>query len=147
MSTVVFDYDEFISKFYTIHLYNAVNEGKLTEAQITDAFNYVASWLKADDSSMFPYDPEKGVTTRKDMLYLALCHVLTLSLWGANGQGGRIASASQGSVSTSFDLIKTNKFSSDWWNQTQCGQMYYKQFQPYAKGGKFYTPDKYHPYG
>ena len=85
MSTVVFDYDEFLIMFP--HINEAVTEGKLTEATITATFDSVASWLKADDSSLYPYDPANGEYTRKTLLYLATCHLLSIDLWG-NGQSG-----------------------------------------------------------
>ena len=144
MSTVTFDYDNFLLMFP--HIAEAVNEGKTTEEYITETFYSVASWLKADDSSLYPYDPEHGEFTRKTLLYLATCHLVSLSLWG-NGQGGRVASASQGSVSTSFDLIKTNSLVGQWWLQTPCGSRYWIQSASYRKGGRFYGVSNYHPYG
>ena len=144
MSTVVFDYDEFLIMFP--HINEAVEAGKLTEATITATFDSVASWLKADDTSLYPYDPANGEYTRKILLYLATCHLLTMDLWG-NGQSGRVASASQGSVSTSFDLIKTNSLVGQWWVQTPCGSRYLVQSAPFRKGGRLYGVSNYHPYG
>ena len=144
MSSVVFDYDEFITQF--VHIGQAVAEGKLTEATVTATSGSVASWLKADDSSIYPYDPANGVYTRKVLLYLATCHLLPLDLWG-NGQGGRIASASQGSVSTSFDLIKTNSLIGQWWLQTPCGSRYWVESASYRKGGRVYITKHHHPFG
>ena len=144
MSSVVFNYDEFITQF--VHIGQAVAEGKLTEATVTATFDSVAQWLKADDSSLYPYDPANGVYTRKILLYLATCHLLTLDLW-PTGQSGRIASASQGSISTSFDLLKTNSLMGSWWLQTPCGSQYWVMSATYRKGGRVYIPRNYHPYG
>lgn len=145
MSSVVFSYDEFISRFP--HLADAVTEGKLTAEQITEIYNGAAQWLGADDgNSMYPYDPAHNVFTRKNLLYLATCHMATLSLWPA-GQGGRIASASQGSISTSFDLLKTNSLIGSWWLQTPCGSQYWVMSATYRKGGRVYIQKNYHPYG
>ena len=145
MSNVIFDYDEFIGRFP--HIANAVNEGKLTSEQITETYDSVAQWLGSTDAtSMYPYDPDNGVYLRKNLLYLATCHLLSLSLWSA-GQPGRVASASQGSVSTSFDLIKTNSLVGQWWLQTPCGSQYWIMSAPYRRGGRFYTTHEYHPWG
>lgn len=146
MSSVTFDYDEFIARF--VHIGQAVAEGKLTEASVTAAYDSIASWQGADDdNSIYPYDPENGITLRKDVLYLMTCHVLTLQLWAGSGQSGRIASASQGSISTSFDLLKSNKDIPNYWFQTPCGQQFWIMTAAYRKGGRFYGVRHYHPWG
>ena len=67
MSSVTFDYDEFIARF--VHIGQAVAEGKLTEESVTAAYDSIASWQGADDdNSIYPYDPENGITLRKDVL-------------------------------------------------------------------------------
>lgn len=145
MSSVTFDYEEFIARFP--HLATAVEEGKITATQINTIYTSVAQWLGADDStSIYPYDPNNGVYTRKNLLYLATCHLASMSLW-SNGQGGRVASASQGSVSTSFDLLKANSLIANWWLQTPCGQQYWIMSAAYRKGGRLYGVSNYHPYG
>lgn len=146
MSSVVFSYSEFLGRF--AHISAAVTAGTLTETGITATYNSVASWLGADDdNSLYPYDPDNGVTLRKDVLYLATCHVITLELWSVSGQEGRIASASQGSVSTSFDLLKSNRDIANYWFQTPCGQQYWMMTASYRKGGRFYGVSHYHPWG
>lgn len=145
MSDVVFNYSEFLARFP--HIATAVNEGKLTQQTIEETYNGVAQWLGSTDAtSLYPYDPEHGVYTRKNLLYLATCHLLSLGLWGT-GQPGRVASATQGSVSTSFDLIKTNSLVGQWWLQTPCGSQYWVMSAPYRRGGRLYTVPKYHPWG
>lgn len=145
MSSVVFDYSEFLARFP--HIAAAVDEKKLTQTFIEETYNSVAQWLGADDgNSLYPYDPSQKIYTRKNLLYLATCHLLTLSLWPV-GQGGRVASATQGSVSTSFDLLKSNSLIANWWLQTPCGAQYWIQSSAYRKGGRVYIPRHYHPYG
>lgn len=144
MSAVAFDYDEFLARFP--HIAEAVTAEKLTEERITAAYESVADWLGADDSSMYPYDPAHQIFTRKSLLYLATCHVITLSLWSP-GQAGRVASASQGSISTSFDLLKANSLIASWWLQTPCGSQYWIMSATYRKGGRVYIKANYHPYG
>ena len=146
MSSVTFDYDEFIARFD--HIKQAVDEGKLTETSVTDAYTSIASWLGADDdNSLYPYDPEHGILLRKTLLYLATCHVLTMQLWAGSGQSGRVASATQGSISTNFDLLKSNKDIPNYWYQTPCGQQYWIMSSGYRKGGRFYGVGNYHPWG
>ena len=145
MATVEFDLAEFLVRFP--HLAKAVDDETLTEAQITDTFSTVSDWLGADDAnSLYPYDPEHGIFTRKTLLYLATCHMLTLGL-RPQGQAGRVASASQGSVSTSFDLLKANSLIGDWWLQTPCGSQYWVMSASYRKGGRVYINKHYHPWG
>lgn len=145
MSSVVFDYEEFITRFD--HINKAVAEGKLTETSVTAAYDSIASWQGADDNSIYPYDPENGITLRKDVLYLMTCHILTLQLWSGTGQSGRIASASQGSISTSFDLLKSSKDIPNYWYQTPCGQQFWMMTASYRVGGRFYGVRNYHPWG
>lgn len=64
-----------------------------------------------------------------------------------NGQPGRVTSASQGSVNTSFDLFKSNKDTADWWNQTLCGQQAWQMLKGRTKGGRFYGYKINHPFG
>lgn len=145
MGSVVFDYEEFITRFD--HIGKAVAEGKLTETSVTAAYDSIASWQGADDNSIYPYDPENGITLRKDVLYLMTCHFLTLQLWSGTGQSGRIASASQGSISTSFDLLKSSKDIPNYWFQTPCGQQFWVMTASYRVGGRFYRVCNYHPWG
>lgn len=145
MSNVTFDYDEFLVRFP--HIAQAVTDGKITAEYINSTYDSVAQWLGADDgNSLYPYDPSHNIFTRKNLLYLATCHLISLSLWSPN-QTGRLASASQGSVSTSFDLIKTNSLVGQWWLQTPCGSQYWVMSAPYRKGGRLYGTTDYHPWG
>lgn len=80
-------------------------------------------------------------------LYAVTCHLATLELWNKNGQPGRVTSASQGSVNTSFDLFKSNKDTADWWNQTLCGQQAWQMLKGRTKGGRFYGYKINHPFG
>ena len=100
-----------------------------------------------DATSFAPYDPEATppVIERKVLLYYALCHLATLSTRG--DQPGRVASASEGSVSTSFDLIKSESQTAQWWNQTPCGSTYRTMTAKYRRGGRIYVSSDYHPWG
>lgn len=99
-----------------------------------------------EGKELYPYNPDKDETTRAYLIYLVLCHLATLHLWPA-GQSGRVASASEGSVSTSFETLKANSFTGQYWTQTQCGATYWMLTAPYRRGGRFYGEKVYHPYG
>lgn len=125
----------------------------LTEEVISDQLLGVF-WEQAcgivgntDGTSFAPYDPTATPPKleRKALLYYALCHLATLSVRG--DQPGRIASASEGSVSTSFDLIKSNSQTAQWWNQTPCGSTYWTLTAKYRMGGRLYGQSHYHPWG
>ena len=87
----------------------------LTEAVINDVllgvlWDQVGAIVGTTDADSFaPFDPDATppVLERKVLLYYALCHMATLSTRG--DQPGRVASASEGSVSSSFDLIKSTR--------------------------------------
>lgn len=125
----------------------------LTEERISDdlleiLWGQVCELLGNTDATSFaPYDPDATppVLERKVQLYYALCHFATLSLRG--DQPGRVASASEGSVSTSFDLIKSNSQTAQWWNQTPCGSTYWMMTMKYRRGGRIYVSSHYHPWG
>ena len=144
MAVVTLSISEFLGMFP--HLQTAYTDGKINDTQITEAFNTVAEWLGNTENSIYPYNPEKGIMTRKRLLYFATCHLLTLGLLPA-GQQGRLASASQGSVSTSFDLIHANGLTAQWWLQTPCGSSFWVMLQAYRKGGRVYAHKHFHPYG
>ena len=125
----------------------------LTEEVISDTlleilWQQVCSLIGNTDATSFaPYDPEATppVIERKVLLYYALCHLATLSTRG--DQPGRVASASEGSVSTSFDLIKSESQTAQWWNQTPCGSTYWTMTAKYRRGGRIYVSSDHHPWG
>lgn len=143
MAVVTLSISEFLGLFP--HLQTAYTDGKINDTQITEVFNTVAEWLGNDEGSIYPYNPPK-ILTRKRLLYLATCHLLTLGLMPA-GQQGRLSSATQGSVSTSFDLIHANGLTAQWWLQTPCGSQFWVMTQSYRKGGRVYAHKHFHPYG
>lgn len=123
----------------------------LTETVISDELLEVL-WEQAvvmvgddDDNSFAPYNPPEK-KERKILLYYALCHLATLATQPA-GQPGRVQSATEGSVSTSFDLLKANSISAQWWLQTRCGAMYWQMTARYRYGGRVYAAKKSHPWG
>ena len=123
------------------------DEVKFPDDTLQFYFDLAVEFVGNTDADSFaPYDPDNKIYTRERLLDLVTCHLLTLSQQ-PNGQVGRIASATQGSVSTSFDLLKTNTFVGDWWAQTQCGAMYWTLTAKYRIGGRVYPGNNYHPWG
>lgn len=131
--------------FRTNHPFFA-DEVTYSDEYLSECFDIAADLVGNADASIVPYDPENAVLDRERILDLATCHIATLMSW-PEGQSGRIASASQGSVSTSFDLVKTRSATGDWWNQTQCGALYWLLMSKYRTGGRFYGVRSYHPWG
>lgn len=83
---------------------------------------------------------------RKMLLYYILCHLTTLQLQ-PDGQSGRVQSATEGSVSVSYDLLKANSETAQWWAQTRCGATYWAMTARYRRGGCLYGSSHYHPWG
>lgn len=111
---------------------DAVLQGKAEIARAT------FPWIK-----LLPFNPPAN-TTRRIAMALAICHLMWLD---DNGGQGRIASASQGSVSTSFDIIKGKNWQEDLLLQSLCGQLL-MQFKAGLKvGGRVYNATHYHPWG
>ncbi len=137
---VTFDVDGFRARFP--HLTD------ISDATLSAVFDDVCTMYgNTDDKSLFAYDPDQGIYSRRTFLYAATCHLATLEQWQKNGQTGRITNASQGSVSTAFDLYKSNKDLPDWWNQTLCGQQAWRMLSALTKGGRFYGFTRNHPFG
>lgn len=121
------------------------DETVFTDTVLTAAFDEAVQIL-GNDNSVLPFDPQKNVFTRQIALYKATCHILTLQYLTEDAPG-RISSATQGSVSTSFDLLKTGSYTGDWWAQTACGRALWMLLLPYVRGGRLYTGSTFHPWG
>ena len=135
-----------IAKFRNIH--SQFTEDVISDETITALWGIACDITgnKEDVSSFYPYDPEKGITTRAYFLDLILCHLCTLHV-RPDGQSGRISSAAEGSVNTSFDLIQYKSETGAWWGQTPCGATYWTLSASYRKGGLFFGTKNYHPWG
>lgn len=128
-------------------LSQAYETGALTEDAAALAWDVACSSLGgAGDGSPYPYNPGVSVRVREFVLYAATGHLLLLDLTPGGAQG-RITSASQGSVSTSFDLVKANKALADWWLQTPCGARFWMLTGAYRAGGRVYVRKDFHPWG
>ena len=141
MAIVVFDPAQFRLMYpaYT-------DETKYTDEYLTEYFNQSCALIPNTDTSFIPYDPEHGIVIRKIILDKVTCHLLTLAEL-PNTQVGRVSSASQGSVSTSFELLNGKSESAQWWLQTQCGAMAWQLLARYRLGGMIKSIFRYHPWG
>ena len=121
------------------------DETKYPDELIENAYDLAVEFFSNTENSPYPYDPARGVYTRQRLIDYAVCHLLLLQDQPAN-QVGRLSSASEGSVSTSFDLPKANSVAGEYWLQTKCGQQVWLLLQPYILGGRIYIQSKYHPW-
>ena len=111
------------------------------DGAIEQAFDEAALVLDNSDRSPVPYDPAAGQNQRKVLLYALVCHLLTLALLAAKGQPGPVASVSEGSVSVSFSAPPLTGKAADYYQQTQCGQLFWQAMRRYMVGG-LYVPFK-----
>ena len=102
-------------------------------------FREFMSFVNEPDGTPPRYD-------RRIAIHLAMCHILSMGLWG-DGQNGALTNASQGSVSTAFNLIQGKTTTESFWMQTPCGQRYWMMLKPYIMGGRVYISRGFHPWG
>lgn len=141
MAIVVFDASSFRTMFPQWS-----DETKYSDEYLQQYFGLACEFIPNNDASFIPYDPENGNIIREILIYRTMCHLLTLADM-PNNQVGRVASASQGSVSTSFDLLRGKSDSSQWWMQTQCGALVWQLLARYRLGGRINAIKRYHPWG
>ena len=141
MAIVTFDPSEFRAIYPGYS-----DEVKYTDEYLSSYFDIATNFIPNTDTSFVPYDPEHNITIRATLLNYVTCHLLGLADL-PNGQAGRVASASQGSVSTSFDLLSGKSNAAQWWMQTQCGAMAWQLMARYRLGGRIYTQSNFHPWG
>ncbi|MDE9557319.1 DUF4054 domain-containing protein [Xenorhabdus bovienii] len=137
MAIVTFDSGEFLKLYPRF-------AGALTEGQLQQAFDVACLLLDNSDNSNIPYEPD-GIQERKTLLYLLVCHIATVTLWGNNNQAGPMSNASEGSVSVSFAV--PDVANSSWLKTTPCGQMYWQATRKYVVGGRYSAVKHYHPWG
>lgn len=127
MAVVVFDQAEFRQ------LYPQYKDSvKYSDVYLQGQFNEACLICNNTDSSRVPYDPNVGVTERKTLLYMLVCHLATIA---ENGVVGTVSQANQGSVSASFQL--DNRKNAAWFMQTPCGYKYWQFTRKYRTGGMF----------
>lgn len=125
MTVAVFDYATWAQRYPAVALY--------TDAPLAEML-FVEAGLLCDngDASVIPCDP---VTYQPRITYLGMvvAHIATLGRpesAGGSGLVGRIASATQGSVSVTADMGAQPR-SAVWWQQTQPGATFWAATQAY----------------
>lgn len=121
--------------------YPALTQERISDEQVENLYGVISALL-GDGEGNFPY-PEASI---QPIIFSALCHLITLWLDDSNSPA-RVASASQGSVSVSFDNIQARSEQGSWWNLTKCGALFWVLTQRYRTGCKLYTSKNYHPWG
>src|SRR5690625_4536430 len=115
---VVFDPAEFRTLYPTI---------QATDEQLTMFFIMAEGFLDNSECSVV-----KNLATRKIMLYLLVAHIATLNHQTESGNAvvGRVASASEGTVSISLDY-GTMGNNERWYLQTPYGATYWQMTKRY----------------
>lgn len=118
MSAVIFDVAEFRG------LYPAISA---TDAQLQMFWTIAQTFLDNTDCSMV-----KDLQERKIMLYLLVAHMTALNQQTESGNAvvGRVASATEGTVSISLDY-GTMGNNERWYLQTPYGAMYWQMTKRY----------------
>ena len=131
MVAVAFDYNEWSAAYPALAVY--------TPAPVAAVYFDVATAICDNgDCSLVPYDPTAvpPVNTRKTALYLLVSHMSELGSPARGGLSGRIASATQGSVSVSTELKAQDK--AWWYTQTNWGATYWTMTGIFRTG--FFVP-------
>ncbi len=76
----------------------------------------------------------KDLKERELLLYVLTCHIATLQARGSDIVGP-LTSASEGGVSASFGALNNQ----NWYNQTQCGAIYWQMTAKYRMGPRYYA--------
>ncbi len=131
---VVFDATAFVARFPAFAAYNTVNPGALQSY-----FDMATLYLNNTSSSLV-----RDLIKRAIFLNLLTAHIAQLAgvtqpagAGSTAGQVGRVASATEGSVSASFAMEGVGA-NSAWYAQTQYGAMYWAAIAPYR--GMRYVP-------
>lgn len=128
MAVVVFDPEQFRQAFPAFAL--------VPDARLVILFGMVTSTILDNTDA----SPVIDVGMRTSMLYLLLAHLLVLfgdgassgiGIGGGTAPLGRLASASEGTVSTSFAFDVPASPGSAWFNQTQYGAAYWMMMAPF----------------
>lgn len=107
-------------------LYPKLVTAGVTEPYATALFNGPAGLL-VDNTEC---SPVTDVAKRTTFLYMAVAHLAALEGPGSTGVVGRLASASEGSVSVSFDYGTVSQ-SQAFWVQTPYGALFWQVTAPY----------------
>jgi hypothetical protein len=118
---VVFDPQEFLTLYPQFQ--NVFNV-----AQLNQFFNVACMLCNNTENS-----PIADLNERKTLLYMLVCHIATLMQRGT-AMPGLITSATEGKVSVGLQAYTNNP---NWFNQTQCGSMYWLATAKYRVGMRY----------
>ena len=133
-------------------VYPQFDEGQpwyCTSAQLSGLWQIAVTLVDNSDQAAIPYEPSKGVYTRQILLWAIMCHLATLAWQGRQGQYGTLNSATEGSVTASFQMPQLPQMgvTGAWYALTPCGLMAWTILRRYALGGVSYKPPHFHPWG
>ena len=120
-NVVVFDANEFLALYPQF-------QNVFTPEQLGVFFNVAC--LLCDNT---PNSKITDLTERKTLLYMLTCHIATLQQRGT-AMPGLITSATEGKVSVSLQTFTKDP---NWYNQTQCGSMYWLATAKYRVGMRY----------
>lgn len=139
---VVFDPDG----FRKLHAYFE-NAETYPDELLQSYFDRAVIFVGNDDDSLFDFNLKEGVKDRAIALDYVTCHLATLGS-RPDGFAGRLSGATEGSVSTSFDLVTSDDTTDQWWLQTNCGAAYLVMLKSAARArASLYATRQIHPYG
>lgn len=126
MAVVVWDSAQFKTAFPEF--------AAVPDARLEILFSLAEGLLDNTDASIVT-----NITQRTAMFYYIVAHMLTLfgtGIVGTPGGGpsgvvGRLSSATEGTVSSSFEFNVPPSPSGAWWNQTQYGALYWMLMAPF----------------
>ena len=133
-------------------VYPQFSEGQpwyCTSAQLSGLWQIAVTLVDNTDEAVIPYDPDHGVYIRQILLWALMCHLATLAWQGRQGQYGMLNSATEGSVTASFQMptLPQTEVTGAWYGLTACGLMAWTLLRKYSLGGRIVTPHYFHPWG
>jgi hypothetical protein len=118
---VVFDAEEFLTLYPQF-------QNVFSPSQLEQFFNVACLLCNNTENS-----PIADLNERKTLLYMLVCHIATLMQRGT-AMPGLITSATEGKVSVGLQAYTNNP---NWYNQTQCGSMYWLATAKYRVGMRY----------
>lgn len=120
---------------------------KYPDELLQSYFDRAVVFVGNDDDSLFDFNLKDGVKDRAIALDYVTCHLATLGS-RPDGMSGRLSGATEGSVSTSYDLVTSDDTTDQWWLQTNCGAAYLVMLKAASKSrASLYARRHVHPFG
>ena len=96
-------------------------------------------WGNAIMMSGIENDTRIPEADKERLMFMLLCHLATLA---QRGTAGALTSATEGSVSASFQVLQGKGDDADWYNLTPCGSAYWQIIKRYRLGGLWFAGRK-----